>query len=106
MLEPIKDKLSSRYLREKDRAHAFKAQLSRLLRDTEVNLVAELGNTIHTIGEILELEKDDIVKIDTGPQDAVVLKIEGVSKFLGIPGVIKGNRAVQITELIQKDEGD
>lgn len=106
MLEPIKDKLSSRYLREKDRAHAFKGQLSRLMHDTEVNMIAELGTTIHTIGQILELEKDDIVKIDTGPQDAVLLRVQGIPKYLGTPGVIKGNRALQVTELIQKDEGD
>ncbi len=106
MLEPIKDKLSSRYLREKDRAHAFREQLSYLMRDTEVNIVAELGKTVHTIGQILELEKDDIVQIDTGPQDPVVLRIEGVPKYLGSPGVVKGNRAVQISALLRKDEGE
>lgn len=106
MLEPIKDKLSSRYLREKDRAHAFRAQLSVLLRDTQVNMVAELGRTVHTIGQILELEKNDIVRLNTGPQDPVVVKIEGVPKYLGMPGVVKGNRAVQVTALIEKDKGE
>ncbi len=106
MLEPVKDKLSSRYLREKDRAHAFKAQLSVLLRDTRVNMVAELGRTVTTIGRVLELEKNDIIKINTGPQDPVVLKVEGTPKYLGMPGALKGNRAVQISALINKDEGD
>ena len=106
MLEPIKDKLSSRYLREKDRAHAFKDQLAWLLKDTQVNMVAELGKTVQTIGQILEMDVDEIVKIDTGPQDPVVLKVEGVPKFLGMPGVVKGNRAVQITDKIKKEEGD
>lgn len=106
MLEPIKDKLSSRYLREKDRAHAFRSQLTVLLRDTHVNMVAELGKAVHTIGQILELEKDDIVKLNTGPQDPVMIRVEGVPKYLGMPGVVKGNRAVQITALIEKDEGE
>ena len=77
MLEPIKDKLSSRYLREKDRAHAFRSQLSILLRDTHVNMVAEMGKTIQTIGQILELEPDDVIKLNNGPQDPVVLKVQG-----------------------------
>lgn len=106
MLEPVKDKLSSRYLREKDRAHAFKSQLSVLLRDTRVNLVAELGRTVTTIGRVLELEQDEIIKITTGPQDPVVIKVEGTPKYLGMPGAVKGNRAVQISALINKDEGD
>jgi flagellar motor switch protein FliM len=106
MLEPIKDKLSSRYLREKDRAHVFRDQLGTLLRDTEVNLVAELGMTVRSIGQILEMEIDDIVQINTGPQDPVMIKVEGVPKYFGTPGVIKGNRAIQITDLILEDKGD
>lgn len=106
MLEPIKDKLSSRYLREKDRAHVFRDQLGHLLKDTELQLVAELGTTTRNIGQILEMEKDDIIRINTGPQDPVVLKVEGVPKYMGMPGVIKGNRAIQITDLILKENGE
>lgn len=106
MLEPIKDKLSSRYLREKDRAHVFRDQLANLLRDTEVQLIAELGVTTRSIGQILEMEKDDIVRINTGPQDPVIIKIEGVPKYTGMPGVVKGNRAVQVIDLILDDNGD
>jgi flagellar motor switch protein FliM len=106
MLEPIKDKLSSRYLREKDRAHAFRSQLSILLRDTQVSMVAELGKAVHTIGQILEMEKDDVIKLNKGPQDPVVIKVQGVAKYLGMPGIVKGNRAIQISALIEKEEGD
>jgi flagellar motor switch protein FliM len=106
MLEPIKDKLSSRYLREKDRAHVFRAQLTVLLRDTKVRMVAELGKTTRTIGQILNLETNDIVQLKMGPQDPVILNVEGVPKFLGMPGVVKGNRAVQVTSLITEDKGE
>lgn len=106
MLEPIKNKLSSRYLREKDRAHVFRDQLTHLLKDTHVKMVAELGKTSHTIGEILELETDDIVKLNTGPQDPVIIKVEGMTKYFGTPGIVNGNRAVQITHLIEKSEGE
>ena len=106
MLEPIKDKLSSRYLREKDRAHVFRSQLTVLLKGTKVRLVAQLGKTTRTIGQILNMEADDVVKLKTGPQDPVTLNVEGVPKFLGMPGVVKGNRAVRITQLIEKEKGD
>ena len=106
MLEPIKDKLSSRYLREKDRAHVFRDQLTNLLRDTEVQLIAELGMTTRSIGQILEMEIDDVVRINTGPQDPVTIKIEGVPKFKGMPGVVKGNRAVQVEDIITEEKGD
>jgi flagellar motor switch protein FliM len=106
MLEPIKDKLSSRYLREKDRAHVFRSQLTVLLKDTKVRIVAQLGKTSRTIGQILNLEANDVVKLKTGPQDPVTLNVEGVPKFHGMPGIVKGNRAVQITQLIEKEKGE
>ena len=106
MLEPFKEKLSSRYIREKDRAHAFRPQLTVLLKDTKVKLVVELGKTFSSIGKVLELEKDDIVGLSTGPQDPVIVKVEGQPKYFGSPGVVKGNRAVQIIELIEENQGD
>jgi flagellar motor switch protein FliM len=106
MLEPIKDKLSSRYLREKDRAHAFQGQLSILLKDTNVNIIAEMGRLTKTIGQILEMEIDDVIKLNSGPQDSIVMMVQGIPKYLGSPGILKGNRAVQIAELIKKDAGD
>ena len=41
MLEPIKDKLSTKYLREKDLEHNWSNQLTRLLQDTPITLIAE-----------------------------------------------------------------
>lgn len=105
MLEPIKDQLSSSYLREKDRASSFGEEIRSLLGRTEVNLVAELGRTVYTVRDILNFEVDDVLRLNTGPQSSVVLNIERVPKYLGMPGVVKGSKAVQITEVIDQDQG-
>ncbi len=105
MLEPIKDQLSSSYLREKDRASSFGAEIRSLLGRTEVNLVAELGRTVYSVQDILNFEVDDILRLNTGPQNNVVVNIERVPKYLGMPGVVKGSKAVQITEVIDHDRG-
>jgi flagellar motor switch protein FliM len=52
MLEPVKEKLSSKYMREKDIENTWSQQLQHLLMDTPVTLIAELGRTRQTIGEI------------------------------------------------------
>ena len=105
MLEPIKDQLSSSYLREKDRVSSFGDKIRSLLRRTEVNLVAELGRTVYTVQDILNFEVDDILRLNTGPQNNVVVNIERIPKYLGMPGVVKGSKAVQITEVIDHDRG-
>lgn len=105
MLEPIKDQLSSSYLREKDRASSFGDEIRKLLGRTEVNVVAELGATVYSVEDILNFEVDDIIRLNTGPQNNVTVKVERVPKFLGMPGVVKGSKAVQITEVIDPDRG-
>ena len=105
MLEPIKDQLSSSYLREKDRASSFGEEIYRLLGRTEVNIVAELGKTVYSVRDILNFEVDDTLRLNTGPQNNVVVNIERVPKYLGMPGVVKGSKAVQINEMIDPDQG-
>ncbi len=103
MLEPIKEKLSAKYMRERDIANTWSRQIARLLRDTPVTLTAELGRTTRTIRHLLEMKVDDVIQLDKGPEDLIALAIDNVPKYLGYPGVIKGNRAVQIAELLEND---
>lgn len=101
MLEPIKEKLSSKYLREKDIAYAWRPQLERLLDDTTVVLIAELGRTTRTLRDLLEMDVDDMLRLNAGPEDPVTIRIHNIDKFNGIAGVVKGNRAVEITQLLK-----
>ena len=105
MLEPIKEKLSSTYRSGNDTEHTWQQQLTSLLKETHVNMIAELGKTQHTIRELLELEVDHVLRLNTGPKDPVVLTVDGIPKFRGLPGVIKGNRAVEITEQVRPNGG-
>jgi len=104
MLEPIKDKLSSSYLREKDRSHSFGSQLRYLLKATDVQLIAELGRTNFTIKDILTFDIDDVIRLGSGPQDTVVLSVQNVPKYYGMAGIVKGCRAVQIKSRIEREE--
>jgi flagellar motor switch protein FliM len=106
MLEPIKDKLSSKYLRGKDHEHTWGQQIGMLLQDTPVNLIAELGVTNRHIRDLVDLQVDDVLQLNTGPEDLITLTVDHVPKFLGFPGIIKGNRAVEIAGLLHKNGGE
>jgi flagellar motor switch protein FliM len=105
MLEPVKEKLSSKYMREKDIENTWSQQLQQLLMDTPVTLIAELGRTRQTIGEILNLQVDDVIPLRSGPDDQIVVAVDHVPKYLAYPGVIKGNRAVEIAALLNRNGG-
>jgi flagellar motor switch protein FliM len=106
MLEPIKEKLSSKYLREKDIENTWSRQLQRLLQDMSVTLIAELGRKHQTIGAILNLQVNDIILLPTGPEDSIVVSVDHVPKYRAYPGVIKGNRAVEICDRLNPNGGN
>ena len=96
MLEPIKDKLCVKDDVDKEPPRSWRKPIRTLLLDTRVNVAAELGKAVLTIRDILSLKVDDVVRLDTGPEDPIVVTVDEVPKFQGYPGVVKGNRAVEI----------
>jgi len=106
MLEPIKEKLSSRYLREKDWESTWVPEITGLLSQSQITVSGELGRSIQNVQEILNLQIDDVLSLNTGPQDPVTVRIENVPKFHGHPGVYKGNSSVQITKQLVSIGGE
>ncbi|HGJ66230.1 TPA: flagellar motor switch protein FliM [bacterium] len=51
-----------------------------------------------TLGELLKLKKGDIVLLQNAKKDQVSIFIAGKKKFLGKPGMVKGRRAVQLSD--------
>lgn len=106
MLEPIKEKLSPMYLRDKDLNYTWSPQLKELLKDTYVTIIAELGRTKQTLRELINLQVEDVIKLKAGPEDLISISVDQVPKYLGYPGIIKGNRAVEIAKLINSNGGN
>jgi len=106
MLEPIKEKLSATYLMGKNMENAWRNRFIDLLQETEVNVVGELGGNRLTIRDLLDFELNDTIGLDSGPEDTITIKVEGVAKYNGLPGIIKGNRAVQISGMVRENTGD
>jgi flagellar motor switch protein FliM len=105
MLEPIKEKLSPKYLRDQDMGHAWSPHLKELLKDTHVTVIAELGRTRQTVRELINLQVEDVISLKAGPEDLISISVDQVPKYLGYPGIIKGNRAVEIAKLIKSNGG-
>jgi len=105
MLEPIKEKLSPKYLREKDMEHTWGPQLKELLKDTFVTVIAELGKTSQTVRDLVNLQVEDVIKLKAGPEDLISISVDQVPKYKGYPGIIKGNRAVEIVKMLNTNGG-
>ena len=99
MLDAIKNELSSRYMQSKNMEQTYTEQIKYALRMTPVTVIAELGKSLHSVRDILQLKQDDVITLDKGPQDLVSVSVESVPKFQGMAGIAKGNRAVHIVDM-------
>ncbi|MGD9172700.1 MAG: flagellar motor switch protein FliM [Desulfobacterales bacterium] len=105
MLEPIKEKLSPKYLRDKEMTQTWSPQLKELLKGTYVTIIAELGRTQQTVRQLINLQVEDVISLKAGPEDLISISVDQVPKYLGYPGIIKGNRAVEIAKLTNSNGG-
>lgn len=104
MLEPLKEQLAVQTPLSSEYSSKWTNQIENLLYETSIIMTAELGRaTDYNIRDLLGIKKGNLIKLDYGPQDPIVVKIAGVPKYLGFPGVVKGNRAVQISSILKEN---
>lgn len=102
MIEPITNKLKANF--QSEQMEVDQIWINRLrgeLMQTEMEMVAELGQTQVTPRDLLSLAKGDVVMLDKDVSDPLNIKIDGTAKFKGYSGVSRGMKAIQITEVLQ-----
>jgi flagellar motor switch protein FliM len=101
VVEPLKEKLCSGIQADKfEIDERWIAGLREKLMNSHVEVVAEMGRIQLSIGEIMNLEPENVINLGVFSGDDLLLKVEGVPKFRGLPGFRKGNQAIKITEIL------
>lgn len=98
-LEPIKSKLSVGFQSEQlEVDHIWIDRIKEQIMDASVNLSVSLGEADISVGDLVNLEPGDVIQLDKDASQPLDLELEGVSKFKCIPGLLKGQRAIKVTE--------
>lgn len=98
-LEPIKSKLSVGFQSEQlEVDFIWINRIKEQIMQTSSNLLIKLGDANISVEDLLHLDIGDVIQLDTDATMPLDVLVEGVPKFKGIPGVLKGNRAIRITE--------
>lgn len=96
-IEPIRSKLYAAYQSERlEVDHAWIARFKERLLEVPVELKVELGKTSITGRQLLNLEVGDILLLNTDEDDLLPAFVQGVLKFHGKPGYVKGNKAFKV----------
>jgi len=75
-------------------------RLSSEILDAPLELSIELGNATISLRELLDLSVGDTIMLDKPNTSELTVKVEGVPKFQGIPGIRHGNKAFQISNIL------
>ena len=103
-IEPIIPKLKAQFQSEEMEVdQVWVRRLRAELLTTEIELVAELGTNILTPQELMKFKVGDTLMLGNDVTDPLILKVEQIPKFKGFPGVSRGNKAIQLTETIERE---
>ena len=103
-IEPIMPKLKAQFQSEETEIdQVWVRRLRTELLQTEVEMVAELGVSDTTPGRLLEFKVGDTIMLGNDVTDPLFIKVEGIPKFKGFSGVSRGTKAIQVTEVIERE---
>jgi len=102
-LEPLKEKLQGGIQSEQlERNSTWAEGFRRQLFSVPVEVMVRLGNAEVTGKELLNLNVGDVIQLDTFSKDALRVEVGGITRFMGYPGLYKGNQALQISKILER----
>ena len=69
-----------------------------------VPVIVELGNSEISLRELLNLSPGNIICLNKSVRDRLNVKLMGVPKFLGYPGLVRDNIAIVVDEVLQEPQ--
>ena len=101
VIEPLMDRLNTQaWFSSSSRKNGSENDRNRLaetIRDARLPITVELGSTTVTLGELLDVREDDVIRLDRSQEAELPIRAGKRARFLGRPGTLGGNRAVQVT---------
>ncbi|MGD9141177.1 MAG: FliM/FliN family flagellar motor switch protein [bacterium] len=101
MLEPI-IKMSRRSENKADRGAPNAESEERIKRVVPLELTATLPVSMIRFGELMNLDRGDVLILDTRVSDEIYMRVGDRRLLAGRPGKSRGNLAVKVTSVIDK----
>lgn len=109
VLEPIIPKLSAHYwmqATQKERIPEELKMLEHRINNADLTIASELGETTITIEDFLLLDIGDVIDLNKSIDAPLTIKVGEVPKYLGQPGKVGKNLAIQILDILKGGDED
>lgn len=103
-LEPIKEKLYSGFFSDHmEQDLGWVSRFKQNLQDCPVRVTVQLGSATVRLRDALNFSPGDVLILDQSPEDPMHCFVEGLAKFQGSAGVLKGNQAFRVSRVLHRD---
>ena len=107
VVEPVISKLSTKYWFgsiQKEMSAESKQNIEHKIENTKIPLKVLLGKTQIPVSDFIELQKGDVIQLDTMVNSELEMMVGNIHKFYGQPGVRKNKVSVKITKVLEREE--
>lgn len=102
-IEPIRNKLNASFQTETDRVDKeWTLTMEEHMQGVGTDVRVNLGEAEITVGDLINLNVGDIIPLGQNCDDELEVLVEGIPKYKCLFGVSRGNRAVQITNIVDE----
>ncbi|MEW6500828.1 MAG: flagellar motor switch protein FliM [Thermodesulfobacteriota bacterium] len=106
-LESVKAKLLTTFQREQSEEDiTIKRILQENIKNVDLELRVELGRARIPAGDVMELAVGDIIQLERRTDELLPAFAAGVRKYMGTPGIHRGNNAFLIKKKVLDQEKD
>jgi flagellar motor switch protein FliM len=106
-IEPVIEKLNTKYWfssMQKDNEEVYYDIIEAQIASAKIPVRAVLGRTNISVSDFVQLQKGDIIKLDTKVSDEMEILVGNIDKFRAQAGVFDSNNAVKVTSILRREE--
>lgn len=106
-LESVMDKLNTKYWfanMKDNNDEQFEDHIETIIRKVSMPIRAVLGNSTITVSDFVNLQRGDIIKLDSRVDNEMDIFVGNIKKFKALPGSSRDAYAVRVTSVLREEE--
>jgi flagellar motor switch protein FliM len=105
-IEPVIDRLNTKYwyshIQDKDEA-SYKEFIEVSISKANIPIRAVLGRSVISVNDYINMQRGDIIKLDSKVEDELKVYVGNIYKFTALPGLASDSYAVKISSIIREE---
>lgn len=106
-IEPVIDKLNTKYwyssMKDTDE-ESYKEFIEVAISKAQIPIKTVLGRSVISVNDYINMQRGDIIKLDTKIDDELKVYVGNIYKFNALPGESSGTYALKISSIVKEEE--